>query len=70
MQTDIIQWAVFFGLTALMAILTAWQVAQMGGRSSDSNREYFLALSVNRLIFGRQASLVVFGKPSVMGDGL
>ena len=28
------------------------------------------ALSVNRLIFGRQASLVVFGKPSTMGDGL
>lgn len=43
MQTDLIQWAVFGGLTALMAILTGWQVARMGGRSSDSNREYFLA---------------------------
>ena len=43
MQTNIIQWAVFFGLTALMAILTAWQVSRMGGRSSNSNREYFLA---------------------------
>ncbi len=43
MQTDLIQWAVFIGLTALMAILTAWQVSRMGGRSTDSNREYFLA---------------------------
>ncbi len=43
MQTDLIQWAVFGGLTALMAILTGWQVMRMGGRSSDSNREYFLA---------------------------
>ena len=43
MQTDLIQWAVFIGLTALMAVLTGWQVARMGGRSSDSNREYFLA---------------------------
>ncbi len=43
MQTDLIQWAVFIGLTALMAILTGWQVTRMGGRSSDSNREYFLA---------------------------
>jgi SSS family solute:Na+ symporter len=43
LQTDLIQWAVFGGLTALMAILTGWQVARMGGRSSDSNREYFLA---------------------------
>jgi len=43
MQTNIIQWAVFFGLTALMAVLTAWQVSRMGGRSSNSNREYFLA---------------------------
>jgi SSS family solute:Na+ symporter len=42
-QTDLIQWAVFGGLTALMAILTGWQVMRMGGRSSDSNREYFLA---------------------------
>lgn len=43
MQTNIIQWTVFFGLTGLMAVLTAWQVSRMGGRSSDSNREYFLA---------------------------
>ena len=43
MQNDLIQWAVFGGLTALMAILTAWQVSRMGGRSTDSNREYFLA---------------------------
>ena len=43
MQTDLIQWAVFIGLTILMAVLTGWQVARMGGRSSDSNREYFLA---------------------------
>ncbi|CAN1558623.1 COG4146 Predicted symporter [Caulobacteraceae bacterium] len=43
MQNDLIQWAVFSGLTALMAILTGWQVMRMGGRSSDSNREYFLA---------------------------
>jgi SSS family solute:Na+ symporter len=42
-QNDLIQWAVFGGLTALMAILTAWQVSRMGGRSTDSNREYFLA---------------------------
>jgi SSS family solute:Na+ symporter len=42
-QTDVIQWAVFIGLTILMALLTGWQVARMGGRSSDSNREYFLA---------------------------
>jgi len=42
-QTDLIQWAVFIGLTILMAALTGWQVARMGGRSSDSNREYFLA---------------------------
>jgi SSS family solute:Na+ symporter len=42
-QTDLIQWAVFGGLTALMAILTGWQVRRMGGRSGDSNREYFLA---------------------------
>jgi len=42
-QTNLIQWAVFIGLTALMAVLTGWQVARMGGRSSDSNREFFLA---------------------------
>ena len=43
MQQDLIQWAVFGGLTALMAILTGWQVARMGGRSTNSNQEYFLA---------------------------
>jgi solute:Na+ symporter, SSS family len=37
------QWAVFLGLTALMALATWWQVARMGGRSTDSNSEYFLA---------------------------
>jgi SSS family solute:Na+ symporter len=42
-QQDLIQWAVFGGLTALMALLTGWQVARMGGRSSNSNQEYFLA---------------------------
>jgi len=42
-QNDLIQWAVFIGLTVLMAVLTGWQVSRMGGRSSDSNREYFLA---------------------------
>ena len=43
MQNNLIQWMVFGGLTALRAVLTGWQVARMGGRSSDSNREYFLA---------------------------
>lgn len=43
MQNDLIQWAVFIGLTVLMAVLTGWQVSRMGGRSTDSNREYFLA---------------------------
>ena len=43
MQQDLIQWAVFGGLTALMAILTGWQVSRMGGRSTNSNQEYFLA---------------------------
>jgi len=42
-QNNLVQWAVFGGLTALMALLTGWQVARMGGRSSNSNREYFLA---------------------------
>jgi SSS family solute:Na+ symporter len=42
-QQDLIQWAVFGGLTALMAILTGWQVSRMGGRSTNSNQEYFLA---------------------------
>ena len=37
------QWAVFIGLTLAMALATAWQVRRMGGRSTDSNREFFLA---------------------------
>lgn len=43
MQNSVIQWAVFIGLTLGMALVTAWQVRRMGGRSSDSNREFFLA---------------------------
>jgi SSS family solute:Na+ symporter len=43
LQTSFVQWAVFGGLTLLMALLTGWQVRRMGGRSRDSNREYFLA---------------------------
>ncbi|MDP9103818.1 MAG: SLC5 family protein [Pseudomonadota bacterium] len=43
MSENWFQWAVFLGLTALMAVATWIQVARMGGRSSDSNREYFLA---------------------------
>ena len=43
MQNSVIQWAVFIGLTLAMALVTAWQVRRMGGRSSDSNREFFLA---------------------------
>jgi len=38
-----VQWAVFIGLTLAMALATAWQVRRMGGRSTDSNREFFLA---------------------------
>jgi SSS family solute:Na+ symporter len=34
---------VFIGLTLAMALATAWQVRRMGGRSTDSNREFFLA---------------------------
>ena len=43
MNIDIIQWSVFIGLTLAMALATAWQVNRMGGRSTDSNREFFLA---------------------------
>jgi solute:Na+ symporter, SSS family len=43
MTTNTIQWAVFAGLTLLMALATWWQVRRMGGRSSDSNSEFFLA---------------------------
>jgi len=42
-QDNIVQWAVFIGLTLAMALATAWQVRRMGGRSTDSNREFFLA---------------------------
>jgi len=34
---------VFIGLTLGMALATAWQVRRMGGRSTNSNREFFLA---------------------------
>lgn len=43
MQINPIQWGVFIALTLLMAAATAWQVRRMGGRSTDSNREFFLA---------------------------
>jgi hypothetical protein len=43
MTSDTIQWGVFAGLTLVMALATWWQVNRMGGRSSDSNSEYFLA---------------------------
>lgn len=43
MNIDILQWSVFIGLTLAMALATAWQVRRMGGRSTDSNREFFLA---------------------------
>ena len=43
MTANTTQWAVFAGLTALMALATWWQVRRMGGRSTDSNSEYFLA---------------------------
>ena len=43
MSAGAIQWGVFLGLTLLMALATWWQVRRMGGRSTDSNSEYFLA---------------------------
>lgn len=43
MTQSYLQWAVFLGLTALMAAATWWQVRRMGGRSTDGNKEYFLA---------------------------
>ena len=43
MTSDTIQWAVFAGLTLVMALATWWQVGRMGGRSTDSNSEFFLA---------------------------
>ncbi len=43
MQSNAIQWLVFIGLTLAMGLATAWQVRRMGGRSGNSNREFFLA---------------------------
>lgn len=43
MSDSVVQWGVFLGLTVLMAAATWWQVRRMGGRSTDSNSEYFLA---------------------------
>ena len=43
MTTNAIQWGVFAVLTVLMALATWWQVRRMGGRSTDSTSEYFLA---------------------------
>jgi solute:Na+ symporter, SSS family len=43
MEASAIQWGVFIALTTVMALATAWQVRRMGGRSTDSNREFFLA---------------------------
>ena len=43
MTANGLQWLVFGGLTLLMALATTFTVRRMGGRSTDSNREYFLA---------------------------
>ncbi len=43
MTANALQWLVFGGLTLLMAVATTITVRRMGGRSADSNREYFLA---------------------------
>lgn len=43
MSDSVIQIGVFVLLTGLVALATWWQVERMGGRSSDSHREYFLA---------------------------
>ncbi|MFN9926467.1 MAG: sodium:solute symporter family transporter, partial [Phenylobacterium sp.] len=43
MEHSTVQWSVFIGLTALMALVTWWQVRRMGGRSTDSHAEFFLA---------------------------
>jgi SSS family solute:Na+ symporter len=43
LEHSTVQWSVFIGLTALMALVTWWQVRRMGGRSTDSHAEYFLA---------------------------
>ncbi|MCA3736046.1 MAG: SLC5 family protein, partial [Phenylobacterium sp.] len=43
MTSNAIQWGVFIVLTGLMALATWWQVRRMGGRSTDSHSEFFLA---------------------------
>ncbi len=43
MTESLTQWSVFVGLTVLMALATWLQTRRVGGRVSDSNREYFLA---------------------------
>jgi SSS family solute:Na+ symporter len=43
MTHSLLQWMVFLGLTALMGLATWRQTSRMGGRSTDSNSEYFLA---------------------------
>ena len=43
MSQSAIQVGVFIALTLAMGAATWWQVARMGGRSTDSNREFFLA---------------------------
>lgn len=43
LNIGVVQWTVFIALTLLMAVATIVQVRRMGGRSSDSNKEFFLA---------------------------
>ncbi len=43
MNHQIVQFGVFLALTLAMGLATWWQVRRMGGRSTDSNREFFLA---------------------------
>ena len=43
MNHQIVQFGVFLVLTLAMGLATWWQVRRMGGRSTDSNREFFLA---------------------------
>ena len=42
-MTDPLQLAVFFGLTMLIGLATWWKCRHSGDRSTDSNKEYFLA---------------------------
>ena len=42
-MTDPLQLAVFFGLTILIGLATWWKCRHSGDRSTDSNKEYFLA---------------------------